>query len=112
MKMMIYLDLLIKICYIINNKRKVLLEGVNSPSDKKGVNMEKMKLDKETIEKLKEFEKTVLGIKNQRYAVDGELDLDDFYGILDEMIYEYEYLKQEKEKIEDMLCNPDNYRDE
>lgn len=74
--------------------------------------METIKLDNETIEKLKEFERKVLDLRQQRYATNGELDLDNFYGILDEMIFAYEYLKDEKERLERMLNYPEDFRDD
>lgn len=74
--------------------------------------METIKLDNETIEKLKEFERKVLDLRQQRYAINGELHLDDFYGILDEMIFAYEYLEDEKERLERMLNYPEDFRDD
>lgn len=57
--------------------------------------MEKLILDEETIEKLKEFEEKVLKYRKRFYAKDNELTLDDFYGILDETIDRYTYLEEQ-----------------
>ena len=57
--------------------------------------MERLILDEETIEKLKEFEEKVLKYRKRFYAKDNELTLDDFYGILDETIDRYTYLEEQ-----------------
>lgn len=57
--------------------------------------MERLILDEETIEKLKEFEERVLKYRKRFYAKDNELTLDDFYGILDETIDRYTYLEEQ-----------------
>jgi hypothetical protein len=57
--------------------------------------MERLILDEETSEKLKEFEEKVLKYRKRFYAKDNELTLDDFYGILDETIDRYTYLEEQ-----------------
>ena len=61
--------------------------------------MEKIILDEETIKKLKEFEKKVLKYSKRFYAINNELTLDDFYGILDETIDTYTELEEENDKL-------------
>ena len=61
--------------------------------------MEKIKLDEETIKKLKECEEKVLRVYEGRYSKSNELTLDDFYSILDEVISEYEDIKDENSKL-------------
>lgn len=61
--------------------------------------MEKIILDKETIEKLEEFEKKVLKHRIRYYAKNGELILDDFYAMLDEAIDVYTELEEENDKL-------------
>lgn len=61
--------------------------------------MEKIILDEETIEKLEEFEKKVLKYRKRFYAINNELTLDDFYGMLDEAIDTYKELEEENDKL-------------
>lgn len=61
--------------------------------------MEKIILDEETIEKLKNFEEKVLRVYDGRYSKIGELTLDDIYYILEEAVYEYEELREENSSL-------------
>ena len=76
--------------------------------------MEKIILDEETKKIIKEVEKEILGAHNENYWYGNkdELDLDFLYGMLDEILYAFRWLKREKEQIEEKLYYPEEFREE